>query len=1006
MAAGRAIGGVIYSHRSNVNDGGRVGREILYCGVCHGQVRGADFENDKALRIGAEVYCPKCAKGKLASLPPEEAQIVLRQNRKNEAARSNATSAIPLEKDQPPISRRFIAAGTPATGRLVMALSVAAGAILVLVFLALSKSSPARESSPPTPPKAAARPDPDPAGPARPDSTERLKKEESARVALGQARDYARLHPEDLEGQLGRFDQAAWSAKDSSLDFDARKERAASLAQLQAGIVSAVAAVDSRLKSACEREAFRSALSDLEESRKRYASPEWTSAIDQKTREVRELAARLFAPLRDKAVEARRRGADEEITRVEERLARWGLDDLAADLARALSEVKNVPVAPPVAPEHAAYRSAWERALTFGILRDGAGAVRVLEAAAAPLQGDLKAEAAADLDLLRLLGAFNEELRQILGRFSKGQKVSLSWIDDDGLPAQATGSFLKVDAGRLELKKGDQTVSLLIGEIAPSVWAELYRSRLARNPAQDERAIALFQLLEGDASVSETIRSKPELKISEKYLASAARRRAAAALPESIDAEKRARAAFSAAEHELLLPATRALGALRCRELLDKSADVRFVARNRPALAARRDAGKDYVFLADDLVGGGTFHLSISKTGSSWISEAPSDPPRRKENYVEVPFSVLPETEYRAWLYVGGCCAESLTFLAQGTQMTMAAAEAPIPAEPGADTAIAVKHGLAPSTKSHAPHAGKKPTLKWGWVEIALPKYASPGTKILRVVTEQAGLSVSTAAVSSTRSAPPADIEIKELMKVRSAETESLAGRTSRLVPLTGLAAWYRADQGVVMNGATVGEWKDQSSYGRHAVQTKPAQQPSILPNACNGKPALVFDGNSKNLLANVPINGLGGVTLMLVTACEQDDDLMPRCSPLLWGEISGWGLTHLAPRKSAVVFMFGTGQASIVLFTRPAASTGFVLTTARKDAATESLFVNGIQVWTEGGRRPSLLGASPAVAIGGDFNGSFFNGRIAEVMVYERALPDAERQRAEQYLKLKYRLN
>ncbi|HVE41478.1 MAG TPA: LamG-like jellyroll fold domain-containing protein [Planctomycetota bacterium] len=983
-----------------------MGREILYCGACHGQVRGADFENDKALRIGSEVYCPKCAKGKLASLFPEEAQEVLRQNRKSEAARSNATSAIPLEKDRPPISRRFVAGGTPRTSRLVITLSIAAAAILVVVFLALPKRAPIEEPPRPALPKAAVRPDPGPVGAVDPDNAARQKKEETARAALGQARDYARLHPEDLEGQLGRFDQAAWIAKDSSLDFDARKERAAALAQLQAGIVAALAAVDSRLKAACEREAFRSALSDLEDSRKRYASPDWTSAIDQKARELRDLATRLFAPLRDKAVEARRRGADEEITRIEERLARWGLDDLGAELARALSEVKRVTAEPPVAPELAAYRSAWESALSLASLRDGGGAVRVLEAAAAPLQGDLKAEAAADLELLRLLAAFDEELRQIPGRFTKGQKVSLACFDDDGLPMQATGSFLKVDAGRLELKKDDQTFSLLIGEIQPSFWAEQYRSRPARKPAQDERAIALFLLLEGDPSASGTIRSKPELKIPEKYLASAARRRALAALPESVDAEKRARAALSATEHELLLPATRALGALRCRELLDKSADVRLVARNRAALAARRDAGKDYVFLAEDLSAGGTFHLSVAKTGSSWISEAPSDAAHRKENYVEVRFSVLPETEYRAWLYVGGCCAETLTFLAQGTQMTMAAADAPLPAEPGGDAAIGIKHGLAPSTKSHSAHAGKKPPLKWGWVEIALPKYASPGTKILRVVTEQQGFSVATATVSSTRSAPPGDVEIRDLLKVRSVEAEGLAGQTSRLVPLSSLAAWYRADQGVVMNGATVSEWKDQSPHGRHAVQTTAAHQPSILPNACNGKPALVFDGNAKNLLANIPVNGLGGVTLILVTACDQDDDLMPRCSPLLWGETAGWGLTHLAPRKSAVVFMFGTGQAAIVHYPRPAPATGFVLTTARKDGATESLFANGVQVWSEGGRRPSLQGASPAVALGGDFNGSFFNGKIAEVMVYERALQDAERQRAEQYLKLKYRLN
>jgi hypothetical protein len=941
-----------------------VGREILYCGVCHGQVRGADFDNEKALRIGADVYCPKCAKGKLASLPPEEAQEILRQNRKPEPARPSSTPALALDK----LPRRSTPGGTPGSSRLLIILSLLAVAILVGVVLAMSKSSPVEEVSRPAPPKPVVRPDPDPVRPTTPDDAARQKKEEAARAALGQARDYARLHPEDLEGQLGRFEQAAWSAKDTSLDFDARKERAAALAQLQAGIVTALAAVDNRLKAACEREAFRSALSDLEDSRKRYASSEWTSALDRKAQEVRDLAARLFAPLRDKAVDARKRGAEEEITRTEERLARWGLDDLAVELARALSEVKNVPVAPPVAPEAAAYRTAWENALTLGSLRDGAAAVRVLEAAPAN-----QPDAAADLDLLRLLAAFHDDLRQIPGKFTKGQKLSIAWFDDDGLPAQAAGTFLKVDAGRLELKKDDQTLSLLIGEIQPSTWVELARAR----PARNERAIALFLLLEGDPSASETIRSKPDLKIPEKYLAWASRRRAS----DSIDAEKRARAAFSLAEHELLLPATRAVGALRCRELLEKSADLRFVARNRAALTARRDSGKDYVFLTDDLIANGTFH----RTGASWTTEAGSDPAHRKENYVEVRFSVLPDTDYRAWLQVGGCCAETLTFAA----------------EADGDTAVAVKNSLAPSTKTHSAHAGKKTTPKWGWVEIALPKYSSPGTKFLRVVSDQPNFSVAAAAVSSTRTAAPNDAELKELAKARPVEPP-----VSKLVPLSGLAAWYRADQGVVMNGATVSEWRDQSPYGRHATQTTAARQPSVVPNACNGKPALAFDGTPKNLLANVPINGLGGVTLILVTSCDQDDDIMPRCTPLLWGETGNWGITHLAPRKSAVVFMFGTGVSSIVLYNRPAVATGFVLTTARKDGASESLFVNGTQVSSESGRRPTLQGVSPAVALGGDFNGSFFNGRIAEVMVYERALPEAERQRAEQYLKLKYRLN
>ena len=966
-----------------------MGHEILYCGTCRGQVRGADFESARALRIGTEAFCPKCAKAKLAALPPEQQALVLKQNRPEtprpspENSRSAATRRTVVSRKAPPAALALAALG----------LALVAGVAAVLLS---SRPDPQPDPAPrktvETPP--VVRP------PAiAPTDPALQRKEAAARGALEQAREYGRLHPEDLEGQLGRFEQAVWSAKETSLDFDARKERAAALSQLHAGIAADLGAVDARLKAACEREAFHAALVDLEASRTRYTAADWTSAVDQKSREVRELATRLYGPLLEKALDARRKGAEEEITRAEERLARWGLEDLSADLARALAQVPNVPAAPAVAPEVVAYRTAWENALALAALRDAAGAVRLLEATPGP-------EAAGDLELLRLLAAFHDEQRQLLPKLPKGQKLSLAWLDDDGRPAQAAGTLLKAEAGRAELRKDDQVLTLLIGEILPSTWTELYRNRPAKKPAQDERAAALFLLTEGDPAVTSTIRSKPELQIPEKYLAWAARRRAGSALPATVEAERGARQTFLTAEQELLVPATRALGALRCRELLEKGKDVRFVAHNRAAIASRVDAGKDYVFLPDDLAASGSFRLAVSKTASSWSQDGDGDPARKKENYVDVRFSTLPDTEYRAWVYVGGCCSDGLAFAVQGTGMRMAAADAPIPADPGADGSLAVKPAITTGIKTHAGHAGKKPPLKWGWVEIALPKYASAGTKTLRLLGDQPGFSVSAAVVSSTRSATPADAELKELQRARALEPDRAATRTTKLVPVAGLAAWYRADQGVVLAGATVREWRDQSPYGRHAIQTTESRQPAIAGSACNGKPALVFDGNAKNLLANIPVNGLGGMTCVLVTACEQDDDLMPRCSPLLWGETGNWGITHVAPRRSGIVFMFGTGQQSMVNYVRPTPQSGFALTIARKDGPAESLFVNGAPVWSEGGRAAKLQGTSPAVCLGGDFNGSFFNGKIAEILVYERALPEAERQRVEQYLKLKYRLN
>lgn len=56
---------------------------------------------------------------------------------------------------------------------------------------------------------------------------------------------------------------------------------------------------------------------------------------------------------------------------------------------------------------------------------------------------------------------------------------------------------------------------------------------------------------------------------------------------------------------------------------------------------------------------------------------------------------------------------------------------------------------------------------RWEWVEIPLPKYAAPGGKKLRLMTNQAGFSIGGAVVSSSRKAAPAETELKDLEKDR-----------------------------------------------------------------------------------------------------------------------------------------------------------------------------------------------------------------------------------------------
>src|SRR5437899_2302975 len=77
------------------------------------------------------------------------------------------------------------------------------------------------------------------------------------------------------------------------------------------------------------------------------------------------------------------------------------------------------------------------------------------------------------------------------------------------------------------------------------------------------------------------------------------------------------------------------------------------------------------------------------------------------------------------------------------------------------------------------------------------------------------------------------------------------------------------------------------------------------------------------------------------------------------------------------------------------------------KSGATESLFVNGTQVWNQSGKRGSIAATDRRGNWGRGYNDdTYFAGDIAEVLVYTKALDTVERQLLEAYLIEKYFLS
>jgi len=235
---------------------------------------------------------------------------------------------------------------------------------------------------------------------------------------------------------------------------------------------------------------------------------------------------------------------------------------------------------------------------------------------------------------------------------------------------------------------------------------------------------------------------------------------------------------------------------------------------------------------------------------------------------------------------------------------------------------------------------------------------------------------------------------------------------TFKGLPYLNLALWFKAGEGAVPSGPAISQWKDQSGKSRHAAQPLWLfSQPLLRDQAINGLPAVRFDGVNDFLTFTLPVNGLSGMTIFLVAANTQNQDAGPNYSErqaLFWNETAYWGTVSLSSFQSNVTMRFGTTQVSNGLFYARPSSVGsnFTLSTALKDGTTDSLYVNRTLVVSQGGKLSTIAGCRDTANLGRGYNdNTFFAGDIAEVLVYDRALNESERQSVEQYLDGKYGL-
>lgn len=226
---------------------------------------------------------------------------------------------------------------------------------------------------------------------------------------------------------------------------------------------------------------------------------------------------------------------------------------------------------------------------------------------------------------------------------------------------------------------------------------------------------------------------------------------------------------------------------------------------------------------------------------------------------------------------------------------------------------------------------------------------------------------------------------------------------------IAGLQLWLKADAITGLNdGDALTTWTDSSTNGRDVTQAASGEKPTYKTGIINGQPVVRFDGG--DVLVNaaaqlilrtrsvfVVLQGnVDGAYLGVLSIYPATGDDNARADGIVYHVSANlhWFAAEGGPNYS--VAAPGAGATPLAIYCDVAATTG-------------TLYVNGASVATDATFTTFNVASAGGFAVGGRFlsgalSASYrFNGDIAEIIIYDSALSDANRQAVEAYLSAKY---
>ena len=248
----------------------------------------------------------------------------------------------------------------------------------------------------------------------------------------------------------------------------------------------------------------------------------------------------------------------------------------------------------------------------------------------------------------------------------------------------------------------------------------------------------------------------------------------------------------------------------------------------------------------------------------------------------------------------------------------------------------------------------------------------------------------------------------------------NLLGNTvSEPTEVAGCVLWLDAEDidgqddgtlGNPANGDPVATWVDKSGRSHDVSQSTGADRPTLIASVVGGKPVVRFDANNEYLTRSDALGFSGNSAMTVFMVIEADDAVARRAMHLGKNDGANWKTIGFATDSS---FRYNDGNR---IFANDPMNGSFGIGTWMTEiggtGGSGRFFKNGDEKSQTGATNPTtakdLVDGELLIGQGRGNNGSFsdrFLGDIAEIIVYDRALTAAERNRVGYYLEQKYGL-